>query len=140
MRKFVMSLVALGFLTAPMLMLQGCGNLATGDTVNSVANDNSGQDNSVYNNYPDGTVLTCTDANCTISTTDDNSDNSVISSDENGTVDEGDAQEAIASGDTVVGVYSDTYNQTECGAAGFFFCTIEQMCLNQPLNSGTCSN
>ena len=134
MRKIVMSLVALGFLAAPMLMLQGCGNLATGDTVNSVSNDNSGQDNSVYNNYPDGTVLTCTDSNCSLSTT------SSVSTDINGSIDADEAIDAINDGNTVVGVYSDEYTQTECAEAGFFYCTIEDMCLNQPVSSGSCTN
>ena len=134
MRKFIMGMVSLGFLTAPMLMLQGCGNLDTGDEIYSVvSNDNSGQDNSVYNNYPDGTVLTCTDSNCSLSTT------SSVSTDINGTVDTNEAIDAINDGDTVVGVYSDEYTQTECGEAGFFFCTIEDMCLDQPIASGTCN-
>jgi len=33
MRKFIMALVALGFLTAPMLMLNGCNNYIK-DTIN----------------------------------------------------------------------------------------------------------
>ena len=62
-----MSAVALGFLTAPMLMLNGCGNY-TGSTKNYTDNtDNSGQDNSVDNrvDYGSGTVLIW-DANCSV--------------------------------------------------------------------------
>jgi len=29
--------------------------------------------------------------------------------------------------------------QTECNDLGFFYCTIEQECLNQPSDSGTCT-
>ena len=126
MRKIVVSFVALGFLAAPMLMLQGCGNLDTGDTVNTAIVDNSGQDNSVYNNYPDGTVLTCTDANCSLVSTET-------------ITNESDAIDSINDGNTVVGVYSDEYTQTECSEAGFFYCTIDNLCLDQPVSSGTCN-
>ena len=40
--------------------------------------------------------------------------------------------------DVIVGTYSVDYTQVECNAAGFFYCTIENVCLDQPLESGTC--
>jgi len=131
MRKFIMSMVALGFLAAPVLMLQGCGNI-TGDTA---YNDNSGQeiDNSYTFNegdrdYGSGTVLVCDDANCSVMV--DESGRTITNAD-----DEADA------GDAVIGEYSDAYSPAECNAAGFFYCTIEDKCLNQRVDdsSSSCS-
>ena len=36
------------------------------------------------------------------------------------------------------GVYKADYNAAQCSEAGFFFCSIEQKCLNQPTVGGTC--
>ena len=69
-------------------------------------------DNSVT--YGEGTVLVCTDSIC----------------------------EVAAPGsdvDVVVGEYNPDYNQIECNAAGFFYCTVANMCLDQPEDGGTCS-
>lgn len=80
---------------------------------NKTTNDYS--DNSI--NYGDGTVLNCNDSNCSVAP--------------EGT-DEGD-------GDAVVGVYSADYSQTECTAAGFFYCTLDNVCLNQAAIGGSCN-
>ena len=110
----------------------GCGDM-TGDTTN---NDNSGQaiDNSYTFNegdrdYGSGTVLICDDANCTVMV--DESGRTITNGD-----DEAD------DGDAIVGEYSPDYTQSECNAAGFFFCTIEDKCLNQRVDdsSSSCSN
>ncbi len=108
------------------MLLVGCGDF-TGDTTN---NDNSGQDHSYYfvegdRSYGSGTYLFCTDANCSVTQTDDNSGN-----DSNNTYDEPDA---------VVGEYSEYYTQAECNAAGFFYCTVQDKCLNQPVNDASSS-
>ena len=126
MRKFIMALVALGFLTAPMLMLNGCGNI-TGDTANY---DQSGQDHSYMfvegdRAYGEGTYLFCTDANCSVTNADNNSDNST--------------GEYSDEADAIVGVYDPNYNQVECESAGFFYCTVSDACLNQRVDAADSS-
>jgi len=34
--------------------------------------------------------------------------------------------------------YDETYDASTCNDLGFFYCSIEQKCLPQPLNTGTC--
>lgn len=87
--------------------LNACVPDISGDVDNSI-------DNSIV--YGEGTVLNCTDANCSVA------------------VDQTDPSE----GDAVVGVYSADYNRVECTSAGFFYCTIEDVCLDQPISTGTC--
>jgi len=106
-----------------------CGNI-TGDTANY---DQSGQNNSYTFNegdrdYGSGTVLVCDDANCSVMV--DESGRTITSSDD----------EAEA-GDAIVGDYDASYTQSECNAAGFFYCTIEDKCLNQRVDdsSSSCS-
>jgi len=126
MRKIVMSFVALGFLAAPMLMLQGCGDY-TGDTENTYQESHyTFIDNGIE--YGSGTVLNCDDANCSVMV--DGSGTPVKDGDDN-----------ASDGDAVVGTYSAAYSQSECNAAGFFFCTIEDKCLNQRVDdsSSSCS-
>ena len=36
--------------------------------------------------------------------------------------------------------YDEGYDQSECTAAGYFYCTLENRCLNQPADAGTCSS
>ncbi len=121
-----MSAVALGFLTAPMLMLTGCGDYV-GDTTYSTDNsDNSGQDHSI--DYGSGTVLVCNDANCSVLGT-PAADRKI--NDGNFTY-----QEVSDS----VGVYPGPQaDPAECNAAGYFWCSIEKQCLNQPLNDSSSS-
>ena len=67
--------------------------------------------------YGEGTVLICDNSTCVEAPPEyDNGD-----------------------GNATVGVYDADYNQVECNAAGFFYCTIENMCLNQPRTSGSCN-
>ena len=91
--------------------LVGCIPDYTGDTTTHV--DNSTIDNSV--SYGEGDVLICTDSECVL------------------------AEEHEDVGDAIVGVYDPEYTPTECNAAGFFYCTIENVCLDQPLDTGTCN-
>ncbi len=37
------------------------------------------------------------------------------------------------------GEYNPDYSEKTCKEEGFFWCTIEQKCLNQPAQGGTCS-
>jgi len=111
------------------VMLVGCGDY-TGDTTN---NDNTNQDHSYMfiegdRAYGEGTYLFCTDANCSVTNADNNSDNSDNSGDD--VYDEADA---------IVGVYDPEYNQVECNAAGFFYCTVEDQCLNQRVDDADSS-
>jgi len=112
--------VIVGFAGILALGLQGCGDIS-GDTA---YNDNSGQDNSYTftegdRDYGSGTVLFCNDANCSV-----NASNSSSSA---------------SDGDAVVGEYDDSYTQSECQAAGFFYCTIEDKCLNQRVDDSSSS-
>ena len=91
------------------LTIAGCSY--QGDTKNY---DNSYTDNSV--DYSDGTFLTCTDANCTVSGSSDRAD-----------------------ADAVVGIFDADYGPAACRSAGYFYCDIENVCLNQPTTSGSCN-
>ena len=62
-----------------------------------------------------GDTLTCTDSECTLA-------------------------EPGSDVDAVIGLYNPDYTQVECNAAGFFYCTVEGMCLDQPLDTGTCGS
>lgn len=75
--------------------------------------DNSVDESVTYGN---GDVLDCRDGNCTL------------------------APEGTdpTDGDAVVGEYNAEYTQAECTAAGFFYCTIENVCMNTPAAGGTC--
>ena len=42
--------------------------------------------------------------------------------------------------DVIVGDYDEGYDQAQCNAAGFFYCSIENKCLNQPSDAGTCTS
>jgi len=85
------------------LTIAGCSY--QGDTKNY---DNSYTDNTV--DYGSGTLLICTDSNCSVAP--------------KGT-DKGDA-------DVEVGVYDADYTETECKAAGFPWCSIDNVCINAP--------
>ena len=91
------------------LGLAGCGDLV-GDTHTDDSTDNS-------THYGSGDVLLCTDSECVAAPY--------------GT-DEGD-------GDAVVGVYSTDYSQSECTSAGFFWCSIENICMDTSLSGGSCN-
>ena len=98
----------------------GCGDIA-GDTSNSYETMEYTYvfiDNGVE--YGSGTVLHCDDSNCSV-------DGSVVGK---GSDEEGDA---------VVGEYDDSYTQAECNAAGFFYCTLEDKCLNQRVDDASSS-
>ena len=99
--------------------LIGCGDY-TGDTAYSY-------DNSTDNSVDSSTNYICTDNNGTNCYSDDYS----YYVDGNGSVD------GVA--DTPSGVYDASYSASECAANGYFFCSIEQKCLNIPASSGTCN-
>lgn len=91
--------------------LNACIPDYTGDTTYDYSTDNSQVD------YGSGTVLICDNSECTAAP----------------------AEYTDGDGNATVGVYSADYNQIECGAAGFFWCTIENMCLNQSITTGSCN-
>ena len=108
------------------ILLVGCGDI-TGDTVH---NDYTSEYIYTENNidYGTGTVLQCSDSNC-----------SVMKDESGRTITSGSSEDT--EGDAVVGVYDDTYTPAECKAAGFFYCSIEDKCLNQRVDdsSSSCS-
>ena len=102
MKKLLITMITIFSL----LMLSACIEV-TGATAS---------DNSI--NYGEGTVLECTDANCTVSSD----------------------QSEGAEGDAIIGVYDADYTQAECTAAGFFYCTIENVCMDTPVATGICGS
>jgi len=107
------------------LLVVGCGDLDTGD---SVSNDYTSEYYYTENNidYGSGTVLLCDDSNC-----------SVMKDESGDTVTSGGNDK----GDATVGVYDPAYTQAECTAAGYFYCTVQDQCLNQRVDdsSSSCS-
>ena len=106
------------------LVIVGCGDYQ-GNTSNY---DESGQDRSYTfiegdKEFGDGTYLFCTDSNC--STIDSSKNTTGVPSEPN----------------AIVGKYDENYTQAECNAAGFFYCTVEDKCLNQRVDdsSSSCS-
>ena len=100
--------------TLSLLMLNACVPDISGDTIYST--DSSVTDNSIT--YGEGTVLDCTESNCTVAV--DQTEGNV--------------------GDAVVGDYDADYAQTECTAAGFFYCEIDSVCTDTPAATGTCDS
>ena len=84
------------------------------ETNNDYSVDNS--DNSLT--FGDGDVLICDNSTCSIAPDGTSEDD----------------------GNVTVGVFDSTYTQTECTAAGFFWCTIENACIDVPTATGTCPN
>jgi hypothetical protein len=107
------------------LLINGCGDLDTGDS-SSTHNDYTSEYYYTENNidYGSGTVLLCDDANC-----------SVMKDESGRTVTSGGNDK----GDATVGVYDPTYTQSECKAAGFFYCTVQDKCLNQRVDDSSSS-
>ena len=75
----------------------------------------TGDTSTTIDNSVRGGTLTCTDSECSLA-------------------------EPGSDVDAVIGLYNPDYNQVECTSAGFFYCTIEDMCLDQPLDTGTCGS
>ena len=67
------------------------------------------------------------------STTDNSVNNNEPGSDANGTVDDNKTAYILE------GIYRQDYTPQECRDAGYFFCSIEQQCLDMPATGGTCS-
>jgi len=106
------------------IAMVGCGNY-TGDT--SVYEEAYvGGDNTVIDNSVDISI-TCTENNDTMCYTPDRE----LFKDADGTYDD------VA--DTPSGVYDASYSPAECAANGYFFCSIEQKCLNIPATTGSCN-
>ena len=122
MRKIITLSVAV----AAAILMTACGDI-TGDT-SSTSNDYRSEYTYTENNidYGSGTVLQCDDSNCSVMK--DESGRTVTSKDSK-------------TGSATVGVYDDSYTQAECTNAGFFYCTVQDKCLNQRVDdaSSSCS-
>ena len=120
MKKIILAiLIAFG--------LVACGDLDTGDSsYTSNTSDYHYTENNI--DYGSGTVLQCNDANC-----------SVMKDESGRTITNGDDE--ATDGDAVIGKYDPSYTQSECQAAGFFYCTISDSCTNQRVDdsSSSCS-
>ena len=119
--RMLLSIATLNILGV--FMLSGCGDLDTGDS-SSVNNDLRSEYYYTENNidYGSGTVLLCDESNCTVMK--DESGDTVTNSDK---------------GDAIVGQYDPTYTQAECQAAGFFYCSVLDKCLNQRVDDSSSS-
>jgi len=106
--------VIVGFAGIMAMGLVGCGDYTgdTSDTTYDYTSEYTYTENNI--DYGSGTVLQCDDSNC-----------SVIGG------------KGTKGGDAVVGEYDENYSPTECRAAGFFFCTIEDKCLNQRVDDAS---
>ena len=132
MRKIIMSLVAFGFLTAPMLMLQGCGDTKGDANYTEVTSIDSGGGDVTINDVQvseEGTYIYNENGTVTFTTGDEN-----VIQPANG---DSDGDGVV---DVTVGDYDEGYDASQCNAAGFFYCTIENKCLNQPSDAGTCTS
>jgi len=94
----------------------------------------------------DTTATTTTEID---NSTTDNSSRSYTVTDSNGTttyfsatdpeaLTDKEIEEGVPS-DEIIGAYDATYNQEECGAAGFFWCTISETCQNTAAYGSSCS-
>ena len=45
-----------------------------------------------------------------------------------------------ASDSTPTGDYDESYDAAECADNGYFYCTLENKCLDQPVTGGTCTS
>ena len=112
MKYFVMIMAA--------FLVVGCGDYI-GDT--SAYSYESNTDNSVDNS----TQYICRD----------NTDTQCYTPSYEGYVDKDGEFNDVA--DEPTGDYDPTYSPAECAANGYFFCSIEQKCLNIPASGGTCN-
>jgi len=102
----------------------GCANY-TGDT-EVYEGAYVGGDNTTIDNSVDISVV-CTDNNSTMCYTPDRA----LFKDEDGSYDD------VA--DEPTGDYDPEYTPAECAANGYFWCSIENMCLNVPAGGGNCT-
>lgn len=86
-------------------------------TLSGCIPDVSGDTNNDYSvtetSYGDGDYLICNDSECQVSNNDEPTD-------------------------VEVGEFNADYTQTECIAAGFFYCTIDNICIDAATDVGTC--
>ena len=125
--------VAVGFAGIIALSISGCSD-TRGDTVNTeITKIDSGGGDVTINDVEvsdEGTYIYNSDGSVTFTTGDENNIEGVGTGDS-----DGDGVE-----DVEVGTFSAAYSQSECTAAGFFYCTIENVCLDQPAVGGTCTS
>ncbi len=107
------------------LGMTACGDYTgdtTGDTTATTKIDNSTTDNS--------------DRSYTV--TDSNGTTTYFSATDPEALTDKEIEEGVPS-DEIIGAYDATYNQEECGAAGFFWCTISETCQNSAAYGSSCS-
>ena len=121
--------VIVGFAGILALGLSGCGETSgdadyRGDTtVNNTTIESGGGDVTINDVEVDGngTYVYNADGTVTYSTGDG------FAGGNDGVVDASDE-------------FDEGYDQAECTAAGYFYCTLENRCLNQPAGGGTCTS
>ena len=94
--------------------LNACIPDIEGDVTNNDYDTSTTTTSSIY--YAEGELLFCSLSECTVAP----------------------AETDPADSDAIVGVYDAEYTQVECNSAGFFYCTVENICLDQPLDGGSC--
>ena len=108
------------------VLIVGCGDYQ-GDTSKSYVGETDITDNSVDNSIDRGTYIY--DNNGTVTYYGPNNGNVTELAD--GTL------EDIP--DEPSGDYDATYTEGECAANGYFWCPLEEACLNQPATGSSCS-
>ena len=126
MKNLVKIGLAVSVAVSVAILVTACGDI-TGDTAGDTNYnyDYSFEENNI--DYGSGTVLLCNDSNCSVKRT---STGKPITGNGSGSSDE-----------AVVGVYDEDYTPAQCSAAGFFYCSIQDKCLNQRVDdsSSSCS-
>jgi len=131
--------LGLGMVSAmTLVMMTGCGTTnnsgdSRGDTTITNTTIDSGGGDVTINDVEvsdEGTYIYNSDGSVTFTTGDENDIQGVGTGDS-----DGDGEQ-----DVEVGTFSEAYTQSECTAAGFFYCTIENQCLDQPAIGGTCTS
>ena len=125
-------------LIALAVLIVGCGETSgdsdyRGDTTITNTTIDSGGGDVTINDVEvsdEGTYIYNSDGTVTFTTGDENNIEGVGTGDSDG--------DGIP--DVEVGSYNEYYDQAQCTAAGFFYCTIENQCLDQPAAAGTCTS
>ena len=125
MRKFIVMIMAI----LAVLSLAGCGEGSTS------AEDKQNSGNSTTINAGGDVVIT--DVEVTGEGTYIQTEGDVIYVAGDYNADGANAGDEAAEYDP--DAYDATYSQSECTANGFFFCTLANKCLNQPLKAGSCT-
>ena len=138
-------MVALGFLLAPMLILNGCSSGGTtqvyenGSIPDEQVPGGSNSSTVIVNNEGDGDITinqTTVTGNGTYLYSEDGSVSYIAGDGNIYTYQDGSVDEVSE----VSGVFDPLYTESECIANGYFWCPLAQECMNSPTQGSSCSN